>query len=334
VSTETREKTVTLVQAVNLALADALAADESVFLMGEDISDEQMGGVFTATKGLSTKFGTQRVRATPISEEGFVGAGIGAAVAGMRPVVEIMFMSFTTVAMDQIHNHAAKLHYMTGGRLSVPITIRMVAGAGSGTGPHHPELLEAWFCHSPGLKVAMPSTPADAYGLLTSCIFDDDPCLFIEHSMLMRRGAKSPVPEPGTRIPLGQANVTRAGSDVTVVGYGGQLMDVHDIADDLAGEGIEVEVVDLRTVAPLDMPTVLESVAKTKRAVVVHESRKNFGVGAEVASRIYEELFSELEAPIQRVGAPFVSVPSSRPLESAFITGPEQIRPAILRALD
>lgn len=329
-----QQKKITLVKAVNSALGDALAADERVFLMGEDITDHQMGGVFRATAGLSTKFGSSRVRSTPISEEGFVGAAVGAAIAGLVPVVEVMFMSFMTLALDQIHNHAGKMRYMTNGRLSVPLTVRMVGGAGSGTGPHHPELNEAWFAHSPGVKVVMPSNPADAYGLLTACIFDPDPCLFIEHAMLMRRGVKSPAPPAGYQIPLGKAHIAREGSDVTIIGYGGQLIDAFAIADDLAAEGVSVEVVDLRTIAPLDVETIVSSVAKTKRAVVVHESRKDFGVGAEISARITEELFGELAGPVQRVGGPFTPVPSARPLESAFIVGREQIEPAVRRVLN
>jgi acetoin:2,6-dichlorophenolindophenol oxidoreductase subunit beta len=323
-----------LVQAVNAALGDAMAADERVFLMGEDITDHQMGGVFRATAGLSTKFGSARVRSTPISEEGFVGAAVGAAVAGLIPVVEVMFMSFMTLALDQIHNHAAKMRYMTDGRLTAPLTVRMVAGAGSGTGPHHPELNEAWFAHSPGVKVVMPSTPADAYGLLTASIWDPDPTIFIEHAMLMRRSSKSPAPAPGYSIPLGKAHVEREGSDVTIIGYGGQLIDARSIADDLAQEGVSAEIVDLRTIAPLDADTILNSVAKTRRAVVVHEARKDFGVGAEVSARIHEELFGELRGPVLRVGGPFTPVPSAKNIETAWIVGREQLEPVVRQVLE
>ncbi|MFC8827371.1 alpha-ketoacid dehydrogenase subunit beta [Streptomyces sp. NPDC057137] len=327
------QKNITFVKAINLALHDALAADPSVFLMGEDIADPEDGGVWKATAGLSTKFGTRRVRSTPIAEEGFVGAGVGAAQAGLRPVVEVMLMGFITVAMDPIHNTAAKWRYMTAGKSSVPITIRTLGGAGSGVGAQHCDQLESWFAASPGLKVVQPSNPVEAYGLLTASIFDDDPVVFIEQSSLTGRPLKMPVPEPGTRFPIGKANVSRSGTDVSVIGYGAQIADALGVAETLAGEGISVEVIDLRTIAPFDAPAVLASVAKTKRAVVVHEARTNFGPSAEIAAQIYHELYGELAAPVQRVGAPFTPVPASRPLESLFMVGPAEIEAAVRRTL-
>jgi pyruvate/2-oxoglutarate/acetoin dehydrogenase E1 component len=329
----TAQKRINFVKAVNLALHDALAADPSVFLMGEDIADPEDGGVWKATAGLSTKFGTERVRSTPIAEEGFVGAGVGAAQAGLRPVVEVMLMGFITVAMDPIHNTAAKWRYMTGGKSSVPLTIRTLGGAGSGVGAQHCDQLEIWLASSPGLKVVQPSNPVEAYGLLTASIFDDDPVVFIEQSSLTGRPLRMVAPEPGTRFELGKANVSLTGSDVSVIGYGAQIADALTVADKLAEEGISVEVVDLRTIAPFDAPTVLASVAKTKRAVVVHEARTMFGPSAEIAAQIYQELFGELVAPVQRVGAPFTPVPASRPLESRFMVGPEQIEAAIRQTL-
>jgi pyruvate/2-oxoglutarate/acetoin dehydrogenase E1 component len=327
------QKNINFVQAVNLALHDALAADPTVFLMGEDIADEEDGGVWKATAGLSTKFGVDRVRSTPIAEEGFVAAGVGAAQAGLRPVVEVMLMGFITVAMDPIHNTAAKWRYMTAGKSSVPITITTLGGAGSGIGAQHCDQLEIWLASSPGLKVVQPSNPLEAYGLLTASIFDDDPVVFIEQSSLVSRPLRVPAPEPGTRFPLCKANVSRQGTDVSVIGYGAQIQDSLGVAEKLAGEGISVEVVDLRTIAPFDAATVLSSVAKTRRAVIVHEARTNFGPSAEISAQIYRELFGELLAPIERVGAPFTPVPASPQLEKAFMVGPDQIESAVRRAV-
>lgn len=326
---QTAAKNINFVKAVNLAMHDALAADPSVFLMGEDIADSEDGGVWKATAGLSTKYGNERVRSTPIAEEGFVAAGIGAAQAGLRPIVEVMLMGFITMAMDPIHNTAAKWRYMTAGKSSVPITIRTLAGAGSGVGAQHCDQLEGWFAASPGLKVIQPSNPVEAYCLLTASIFDDDPVVFIEQSSLTGRPVRMPAPEPGTRFPLGKANISRSGDDVSVIGYGAQIADALIVAEKLAEEGISVEVVDLRTIAPFDAPAVLSSVAKTKRAVIVHEARTMFGPSAEIAAQIYHELYGELVAPIQRVGAPFTPVPASRPLEAEFMVGPARIEAAI-----
>src|SRR5882762_5586059 len=254
-------KPMNTIQAVNLALDEAMRTDPNVILLGEDIADEQAGGIVGVTKGLSQKYGKSRVRSTPISEQAIIGAAIGAAIVGFRPVVEIMLMNFTTVAMDMIVNHAAKLRYMSGGQTHVPITIRTATGAGFGIGGQHSDMLEAWFAHTAGLKVVVPSNPTDAYGLLTSCIFDDDPCIFIEPLGLLR--SQGILPESGHRIPLGKANIVREGSDVTVVSYGRQVGDGLAVADSLAGEGIRVEVIDLRTISPLDMPTIFTSVRKT-----------------------------------------------------------------------
>lgn len=327
--TMTDVKNMTFVEAVRAALDDALAADDSVFLLGEDVADAQGGGVFLVTKGLSSKYGTDRVRSTPISEQAILGAGIGAALMGMRPVAEIMFMNFLTVCMDQLTNHAAKLRYMSGGQLSVPLTIRTATGAGGGFGAQHSEMLEAWLAHTPGVKVAVPSSPADAYGLLLSCIFDDDPCVFVENSLQYFTGATGAAPERGVRIPLGQANLLREGTDVTVIGYGRPVADILGVAHNLDDQGVSVEVVDLRTVAPLDDATVIKSVAKTKRAVIVHEAVTPFGVGAELAARIHTELFGELAAPVQRVGGTFSPVPYVRPLEEIYLWSGAKIEAAI-----
>ncbi|HSV35100.1 MAG TPA: transketolase C-terminal domain-containing protein, partial [Ramlibacter sp.] len=301
--------TMNTIQAVNLALDEAMGLDPNVILLGEDIADGQEGGIVGVTKGLSTKYGTSRVRSTPIAEQAIIGAAIGAAIVGMRPVAEIMLMNFTTVAMDMIVNHAAKLRYMSGGQTHVPLTIRTMTGAGFGTGGQHADYLEAWFAHTAGMKVVAPSSPADAYGLMLSCIFDDDPCLFIENMpTYWNPGA---MPEMGKRIPLGKANVVREGSDVTVISYSRVLQDCAAVAAKLAGEGIQVELIDLRTISPLDEAALLKSVAKTKRAVVVHEAVRNFGVGAEIAALLQEHLFSDLKAPVQRVGANHSPVPFS-----------------------
>jgi pyruvate dehydrogenase E1 component beta subunit len=318
--------------AYRMALDEALESDPSVLLLGEDIGDKEGGGVFKVTKGLSTKYGAHRVRTTPISEQAILGAAVGAALAGMRPVAEIMLMNFVTVAMDQIVNHAAKLRFMSGGQTGVPITIRTRTGAGAGTAGQHSDMLEAWFAHVAGIKVVVPSTPADAKGLLSSCIFDDDPCLFIEDGLT--RALTGPAPPPGHRVPLGKAHVARSGSDVSVIGYGRPLRDTLVIAERLAQEGIQVEVVDLRTVSPLDTDGILKSVAKTRRAVVVHEAPRSFGVGAEVAARIQEHLYGQLAAPVLRVASRDVTVPFAKVLETEYLYKPTEIESAIRRTLE
>ena len=324
-------KPINTIQAVNMALDEALAADPSVILLGEDIGDEEDGGVVGVTKGLSSKYGRTRVRTTPISEQAIIGAAIGAAIVGMRPVAEIMLMNFTTVAMDMIVNHAAKLRFMSGGQTHVPLTIRTMTGAGFGTGGQHADYLEAWFAHTPGINIVAPSSPADAYGLMLSCVFDDDPCLFIEN--MPTYWNPGPPPQQGVRIPLGQANVLRAGSDVTVISYSRTVSDCAAVAEKLAKENISVELIDLRTISPLDMETVLRSVGKTRRAVIVHEAVKPFGVGAEIASRLNEELFGQLKAPVGRVGAYFCPVPFSKSLEQEFVPTHGRIEAAIRATL-
>ncbi|MGA2399240.1 MAG: alpha-ketoacid dehydrogenase subunit beta [Steroidobacteraceae bacterium] len=325
-------QTISFTDAYRLALDEALESDPTVLLLGEDIGDKEGGGVFKVTKGLSTKYGAHRVRTTPISEQAILGAAVGAALAGMRPVAEIMLMNFVTVAMDQIVNHAAKLRFMSGGQTGVPITIRTRTGAGAGTAGQHSDMLEAWFAHVAGMKVVVPSTPADAKGLLSSCIFDDDPCLFIEDGLT--RALTGPAPPPGHRVPLGKAHVARSGSDVSVIGYGRPLRDTLVIAERLAQEGIQVEVVDLRTVSPLDTDGILKSVAKTRRAVVVHEAPRSFGVGAEVAARIQEHLYGQLAAPVLRVASRDVTVPFAKVLETEYLYKPTEIESAIRRTLE
>jgi pyruvate/2-oxoglutarate/acetoin dehydrogenase E1 component len=320
----------TSLQAINLALHDALAADQNVILFGEDVGDKEGGGVVEVTKGLSSKFGDERVRSTPIAEQAIIGAAIGAALAGMRPIAEIMLMNFTTVAMDMITNHAAKLRFMSGGQTSVPLTIRMMTGAGFANGGQHSDFLEAWFAHTPGLKVAIPSNPADAYGLLRGCIDDPDPCIFVEPLGIYWVPGDPPL--RGKSIPLGKARVARVGTDVTVISYGKQVNDVLAVADKLSGE-IKVEVIDLRTISPYDEEALLASVTKTGRAVVVHEAVKKFGVGAEIAASITEKLFRQLKGPVLRVGGKYCPVPFSQPLEAAFMPTAAEIEGAIRATL-
>jgi acetoin:2,6-dichlorophenolindophenol oxidoreductase subunit beta len=321
----------TYVQAINMALEEALAADPEVFLLGEDIGDEQTGGVWKVCKGLSTKFGNHRVRSTAISEQAIAGAAVGAAIVGMRPVAEIMLMNFITLAMDQIVNHAAKLRFMSGGQTSVPLTIRTATGAGIGFAGQHSDMFEAWFAHVPGLKVVTASSPAEAKGLLLSCIEDNDPTIFIENAPTYR--VLGDAPAPGLRIPLGKANVLRQGSDATVISYGRPVGEVMAVAEKLQGEGISIEVIDLRTIAPFDRETVLNSVGKTRRAVVVHEAVRSFGVGAEISSVIHEHLFDQLKAPVGRIGAKYAPVPFAPNLEEAYLYSRAEIRGAILNTL-
>jgi acetoin:2,6-dichlorophenolindophenol oxidoreductase subunit beta len=313
-------------EALNSALAQALAADPSVILIGEDLADPG-GGISQVTKGLSTAFGTDRVRDTPISESAIVGAAVGAAAAGLRPVAEVMIMDFISIALDQLVNHAAKARFMSGGRLSIPLTVRTAVFGGIGSGATHSQTLEAWLAHVPGLKVVIPSTPADAKGLLNSSIFDDDPCVFIENVSLY--GATGPVPDGEVRIPLGTADVKRPGRDVTVVTYGRTVRDALAAAEQVAGEGIDVEVVDLRTLVPLDTATVLASAARTRRVVVAHHATRFAGFGAEVAALVHEELFGELEAPVARVGARFAPIGSAPTLEAAVMPSAASIAEAV-----
>ena len=288
-------------EAVRDALATAMRADDDVFLMGEDIAE--MGGSMGVTQGLLDEFGAERVRNTPISEIAIVGAGIGAAMQGMRPVVEIMYEDFLTLSMEQIVNQAAKHRYMSGGQLKVPLTIRTQGGAGWSPGAQHAQQLEAWLVHVPGLKVVFPSSPTDVRGLLWSSIYDDNPVIFFEHRLLYP--VKEEVPEKLEPIPLGKARVVREGTDVTVIATGPLVHRSLAAAKDAEAEGISVEVVDPRTLQPLDEETLVESVKKTNRAVVAHEAVTRMGFGAEVAAVLQEQAFDWLDAPIERVGAKF-----------------------------
>jgi acetoin:2,6-dichlorophenolindophenol oxidoreductase subunit beta len=316
--------------AINSALDVALGADPDVFLLGEDISDPG-GGVYNITKGLSTKYGEHRVRDTPISESAIIGAATGAALAGKRPVAEIMIMDFLGVCLDQLANHAAKLRYMTGGQAHVPLVVRMSAGAGVQFGAQHSELLEAWLVHTPGLKVVMPSTPAAAKGLLLSAIFDDDPVVFIEPTLLYFGGAKEEVPDGDVRIPLGRARIAREGSDVTLISYGLHVHTCLAAAATLHEAGLEAEVIDLQTLEPLDLETVLTSVKKTRRAMVVHEAVGRAGFGAELSALIHEALFDELVEPVRRLTGPNTPVPFAKPLETAFVPTAQAVTTAAKR---
>src|SRR5215218_4780500 len=288
-------------EAVRDTLSRAMREDEDVFIMGEDIAE--MGGSMGVTHGMLDEFGPERVRNSPISEMAIVGAGIGAAMQGMRPVVEIMYEDFLTLACEQLVNQAAKHRYMSGGQVKVPLTIRTQGGAGWSPGAQHAQQLEAWFVHVPGLKVVFPSTPVDVRGLLWSSIYDDNPVIFFEHRTLY--GIKGEVPDELEPIPLGRARVLREGEDVTIVATGRLVHESIGAAEEAEEEGISVEVVDPRTLLPLDEDTIVESVRKTNRCVVAHEAITRMGFGAEVAAVVQHQAFDWLDAPIERVGAKF-----------------------------
>ncbi|KMS51996.1 pyruvate dehydrogenase subunit beta [Novosphingobium barchaimii LL02] len=319
-------KKINIIQAINEAIAEAMEADPKVLVLGEDVADREGGGVVGVTRGLSTRFGDERVRSTPISEQAIMGAAIGAAISGFKPVAEIMLMNFTTVAMDMIVNHAAKLRFMSGGQTGVPLVVRMMTGAGIASGGQHSDFLEAWFAHTPGLKVVAPSNPEDAKGLMLSCIADPDPCIFVECSRAY--GTTAEVPVDLAPIPLGKARIDQEGTDVTIVSYSEIFARAKAAAAELAKEGVSVELIDLRTISPWDRETVLASVAKTGRAVIAHEAVRSFGVGAEISATIHEELFDVLKAPVQRLGGPFTSVPFAKALEDAFVVKSSDIAAA------
>ena len=313
-------------EAVAESLRIEMEANPEVFLIGEDIATH--GGGFAVTRGLVDLFGPERVRDTPISEAAIVGAAVGAAARGMRPIAEIMYIDFTTIGMDQICNQAAKMHYMFGGKMNVPVVIRTPGGSGGrGNAAQHSQSLEAWFMHVPGLKIAIPSTPFDAKGLLATAVEDENPVMFIEHKVLYV--TTGPVPEHRYCIPLGKADVKRTGRDVTVLSYSRMALRSLAAAEQAAGEGIDAEVVDLRSLVPLDMETILDSVRKTNRLVVVEEDCRTGGVGAELITRVIEEAFDELDAPPVRVAGLDVPIPYSKPLEHASVPSEADIFAAL-----
>ncbi|SDK72207.1 alpha-ketoacid dehydrogenase subunit beta [Billgrantia gudaonensis] len=311
-------------KAINLALADALEQDPAVFLFGEDIAD--VGGPFGATRGLKDRFG-DRVRDTPISEASMANAAVGAALSGLKPVLEIMFMDFMTLTMDALVNQAAKVRYMFGGQASVPMVVRTPHGGGISAGPQHSQCLEAWFAHVPGLKVICPSNPADAYGLLRAAIADPDPVVFVENKALY--AMKGELAEGAGPESIGKARTVRAGRDATVVAYGAAVHTAERAAGQLAEQGLEVEVLDLRSIQPWDEAAVMESLARTHRLLIVHEAVEAFGVGAEIAARIGEIGFDELDAPIMRIASPFVPVPFAPSLEKAYQPDAEAVIAAV-----
>ncbi len=316
-------------EAVRDALATAMRQDESVFIMGEDIAE--MGGSMGVTQGLLDEFGPERVRNTPISEMAIVGAGIGAAIAGMRPVVEIMYEDFLTLSLEQIFNQAAKYRYMSGGQVTVPLTIRTQGGAGWSPGAQHAQQLEAWLVHVPGLKVIYPSTPEDVRGLLWSAIHDDNPVVFFEHRLLYP--VKGEVPAELEPIPIGKARTIREGTDVTVIAMGPLVHRALEAAEQAEAEGISVEIIDPLTLQPLDEAALVASVKKTNRAVVAHEAVTRMGFGAEVAAVLQYQAFDYLDAPIERVGAKFAPLAFAPVMEQYVIPQVADVLEAIRRTV-
>lgn len=320
---------ITMREAISQALWEEMENDEKVFIMGEEVG--VWGGTYAVTRGFYDHFGEKRVRDTPIAEAAIVGAAIGAALAGLRPVAELMTINFAFVAMDHIVNEAAKLRYMFGGQFTIPLVIRTPGGGGRQLGATHSQTPDAIFAHFPGLKVVAPGTPEDAKGMLKAAIRSDDPILFIEHATLYQ--VRGEVPEEDYTTPLDQAKIQRSGSDVTLITYSKMLEKSLVAAEELAKDGIEAEIVDLRCLRPLDMEPILESFMKTNRAVVVEEGWRSYGVGAEVSSRIYEQAFDYVDAPIQRVAQDEVPLPYNRNLEQMALPQVEDIIQAVKEVL-
>ncbi|KJS16956.1 MAG: pyruvate dehydrogenase [Peptococcaceae bacterium BRH_c4b] len=318
---------ITMGQAVQQALLEEMRRNPDVFIAGEGVGVGIHESPVMPTYGLLKEFGPGRVKDTPVSEAAIAGLAVGASTMGLRPVVEVMFNPFFTIASDQIVNHAAKLRYLSGGKSVFPMVVRVKTGAGFGAGCQHSHNLEAWVAHCPGLKVVMPGTPADAKGLLKSAIRDDNPVIFIEDMMLYF--APGPVPEEDYAIPIGVADIKRPGNDVTVVTWSKMLGVAFKAASELAKDGIEMEIVDLRTLVPLDKDTILKSVKKTGRLVVLHEATRTGGFGGEIAALVAEEAFSDLKAPIKRVTPPDIPVPFSPPLERFYIPNEGQLIQAV-----
>jgi pyruvate/2-oxoglutarate/acetoin dehydrogenase E1 component len=315
-------------QAINQALSDSMQQDDTVIVLGEDVA--AAGGSFKVTRGLLEAFGKERVRDTPISEATIAAAAVGAAMGGLKPVVEIMFMDFITLAMDALVNQAAKARFMFGGRSSVPMVLRTPHGGGLNAGPQHSQCLEAWLAHVPGLKVICPSNAQDAYTLMRAAIADPDPVVFVENKAMY--GRKSGV-DTAVQDVIGKARTVRSGRDVTIVTYGATVHTAMAAAEELSTRQIEVEIIDLRSIQPWDEAAVFESVARTHRAVIVHEAVQAFGVGAEIAARIAEDAFDELDAPVVRVGAPFMPVPFASSLEKNYMVSSAAIIAAVNKTL-
>lgn len=320
---------ITYSEAINAALAEEMERDPAVFLIGEDIAKH--GGAFGVTRGLFDKFGENRIINTPISEAAIAAAATGAAMAGTRPVAEIMYMDFITIAMSQIVNQMAKLRYMFGGNVNMSLVVRTPGGGGRGNAAQHMQSLEAWFAHVPGLLVAMPSTPYDAKGLLKTAVRDQNPVIFIENKLLY--SSRGPVPEEEYLIPFGKADIKRKGSDVTLVATSRMVLFALQAAEELSDQGIDVEVIDPLTLVPLDIETILESVRKTGRAVVVHEACERAGFGAEIVSQIQEKAFDYLDGPILRVANPNVPIPFSPKLEAQAIPDVNKIKAAVKQSV-
>jgi pyruvate dehydrogenase E1 component beta subunit len=302
-------------EALNQAMTEEMERDDRVFLMGEEVA--QYDGAYKVSQGMLKKFGPRRVVDTPISEEGFAGIGIGAAMVGLRPVIEFMTFSFSLVAIDQIVNNAANMRYMSGGQFAVPIVFRGSSGMAGSLGATHSHRLEAWYSHIPGLTVMLPATPADAKGMLKSAIRSDDPVIFMEHEVLYHE--RGEVPDGEHVVPIGKADIKRPGDDVTLITYSRSLKPTLAAAEALAAEGISAEVIDLRTIRPLDLETLLQSVARTHRAVIVEEDWPYCGVGAGIADRITQRIFDELDAPIRRVASKDAPVPYNKELEAFML---------------
>jgi pyruvate dehydrogenase E1 component beta subunit len=329
-STETSTRELTYLGAFNEGLRQVMREDPDVFLVGEDVG--AAGGVFGAYAGIADEFGERRAVDTPISEQAIVGLGIGAALVGLRPVVDLMFMDFVLVAMDQIANQAAKLKYMFGGTAQLPLTIATTGGAGLSAAAQHSQSLEAILGHIPGLKVIMPATPYDMKGLTVSCLRDNNPTVLVIHKRMF--GYKGEVPEELYEVPIGVARVARPGSDVTIVSYSRMMDESLKAADVLSNEGVDCEIIDLRTLVPLDIDTVVKSVMKTSRVLVVHEAVRFSGLGAEISAQIQELAFDHLDAPVGRVGAPYSPVPFSPILESYYVPSAETIAAAVRKTVE
>lgn len=320
----------TYAQAINAAMCEEMRSNPDVIFLGEDIG--AYGGAFGVSVGMWEEFGEDRIFETPISEAAIGGAAAGAAVTGLRPIAEIMFMDFVTIAMDSIVNQAAKMRYMFGGKAKVPMVVRCPGGSGTGSAAQHSQSLEAWLCHVPGLKVVAPSTPADAKGLLKAAIRDDNPVIFVEQKLLYR--TKGQVPEDDYVIEIGKANVVQEGSDLTVITYGRMLQRVQDAVAAIADRGYKIEIIDLRTLLPLDKETIIQSVKKTGRALIVHEAAKTGGLGGELSALISEsEAFDYLDAPIMRLAGKDVPIPYNPILEKAVVPSQKEIEDAIIKGI-